>query len=91
MTGGSTPIDFEIQPIEVLATDADGAIEVAMDSDETAAAILMTADMTMDDVEREAICIALDEVQGNRRKAAERLGMGERTLYRKLRQYDLDL
>jgi DNA-binding NtrC family response regulator len=74
-----------------LATDADGAFEVAMAGDETAPAIRMTADMTMDDVEREAIRIALDEVQGNRRKAAERLSMGERTLYRKLRQYDLDL
>ncbi len=91
LTGGTTPIDFELQPIEVLATDADGAIEVAMDGDETAPAIRMTADMTMDDVEREAIRIALDDVKGNRRKAAERLGMGERTLYRKLRQYDLDL
>jgi DNA-binding NtrC family response regulator len=91
LTGESTPLDFGVQPIEVLATDADGAFEVAMAGDETAPAIRMTADMTMDDVEREAIRIALDEVQGNRRKAAERLSMGERTLYRKLRQYDLDL
>ena len=43
----------------------------------------------MHDVEREAIRIALDEVRGNRRKAAERLGIGERTLYRKLVCYNL--
>ena len=83
-------IDLEVQPIEVLATAADDSIEVATDGEEIAPAIRLTADMTMDDVEREAIRIALDAVQGNRRKAAERLGMGERTLYRKLRQYDLD-
>ena len=47
--------------------------------------------MTMDDVEREVIRLALAEVRGNRRKAAERLGIGERTLYRKLKQYDLEL
>ena len=90
LTGGSPMIDLEVQPIEVLATAADDLIEVATDGEEIAPAIRLTADMTMDDVEREAIRIALDEVQGNRRKAAERLGMGERTLYRKLRQYDLD-
>ena len=91
LTGGSPMIDLEVQPIEVLATAADDSIEVATDDEEIAPTIRLTADMTMDDVEREAIRIALDEVQGNRRKAAERLGLGERTLYRKLRQYDLDL
>jgi len=47
--------------------------------------------MTMDDLEREAIVAALEEVDGNRRRAAERLGIGERTLYRKIRKYDLDV
>jgi len=31
----------------------------------------------------------LRETQGNRRKAAEILGIGERTLYRKLKAYQL--
>ena len=60
------------------------------DADESVPSIRLTSDMTMDDVEREAIRVALEEVRGNRRKAAERLGIGERTLYRKLRQYELD-
>ncbi len=47
--------------------------------------------MTMDDLEREAIVAALEEVDGNRRKAAESLGIGERTLYRKIRKYELDV
>ncbi len=47
--------------------------------------------MTMEDMEREAIRAALAEVEGNRRKAAELLGIGERTLYRKIRKFELDL
>jgi DNA-binding NtrC family response regulator len=44
----------------------------------------------MDDMERQAIRAALTEVGGNRRKAAELLGIGERTLYRKIAKYDLE-
>jgi DNA-binding NtrC family response regulator len=41
------------------------------------------------DLEREAIELALDQVEGNRRVAAQRLGIGVRTLYRKLDEYGL--
>ncbi len=44
--------------------------------------------MTMAEIERTAIEAALRDASGNRRKAAERLGIGERTLYRKLREYE---
>ena len=47
------------------------------------------APTTMEDIEREAIRSALASVGGNRRLAAERLGIGERTLYDKLKRYDL--
>jgi DNA-binding NtrC family response regulator len=45
--------------------------------------------MGMAAIERAAIEAALRETRGNRRKAAELLGIGERTLYRKLRDYQL--
>jgi DNA-binding NtrC family response regulator len=45
--------------------------------------------MTMAEIERAAIEAALKETRGNRRKAAEMLGIGERTLYRKLREYQI--
>jgi len=45
--------------------------------------------MTMAEIERAAIEAALRDTRGNRRKAAELLGIGERTLYRKLREYQL--
>ncbi|MCB2213694.1 sigma-54 dependent transcriptional regulator [bacterium] len=44
---------------------------------------------TLDEIEREQIRLALEEFNGNRRKAAKSLGIGERTLYRKIKEYDL--
>lgn len=41
------------------------------------------------ELERDAIVAALDAVGGNRRKAAEILGIAERTLYDKLKRYDI--
>ena len=49
--------------------------------------VMVTPGMTMAEIERAAIESALRETRGNRRKASELLGIGERTLYRKLREY----
>ncbi|MDA1190124.1 MAG: sigma-54 dependent transcriptional regulator [Candidatus Poribacteria bacterium] len=43
--------------------------------------------MTMEDMEREAILQTLDAADGNKTKAAKLLGIGLRTLYRKLESY----
>jgi DNA-binding NtrC family response regulator len=53
-------------------------------------AVTITPGMTMAQIERMAIEAALAATGGNRRKAAELLAIGERTLYRKLREYELD-
>ena len=53
-------------------------------------AVVYRPGMTMAEVEKEAIAAALVQHRGNRRKAAEVLGIGERTLYRKIRAYKLD-
>jgi len=45
--------------------------------------------MSLQEAERELIRTTLKECDGNRKEAARRLGIGERTLYRKLNQYDL--
>jgi two-component system response regulator FlrC len=42
---------------------------------------------TLEEMERAAIEEALAQVGGNRREAAERLGIGVRTLYEKLKKY----
>ncbi|HET9776635.1 MAG TPA: sigma-54 dependent transcriptional regulator, partial [Gemmatimonadaceae bacterium] len=51
--------------------------------------VTVTPGMTMAEIERAAIEAALRETRGNRRKAAEMLDIGERTLYRKLRDYGI--
>ena len=42
---------------------------------------------TMDEMEEDLIRKTLESVGGNRRTAAKKLGIGERTLYRKLKKY----
>lgn len=44
---------------------------------------------TLNDLEREQITRTLEEFSSNRRMTARALGIGERTLYRKLKQYGL--
>jgi DNA-binding NtrC family response regulator len=46
-------------------------------------------DLTMEQIERRAILAALDKTGGNRTRAAELLGIGLRTLQRKLKEYRL--
>ncbi|HLL06593.1 MAG TPA: sigma-54 dependent transcriptional regulator [Myxococcaceae bacterium] len=55
----------------------------------TPAPAIVSEAKTLEDLERHAIERALAEVGGNRREAAERLGIGVRTLYEKLKRYNL--
>jgi DNA-binding NtrC family response regulator len=55
-----------------------------------AGTVVYRSGMTMADIERAAIEAALLEHRGNRRRAAEILGIGERTLYRKIKAYHLE-
>lgn len=46
-------------------------------------------DLTIDDNEREIIRRALTKAKGNRKEAAALLGLSERTIYRKMKEYNL--
>ncbi len=76
--------------VEVIEVDPRGTplAAVAAGSSEPEP-VLYRPGMSMADVERAAIEAALRDSRGNRRKAADVLGIGERTLYRKLKQYAL--
>ncbi len=67
---------------DVMSDDADGNGAVQP--------VLYRPGMTMAEVERATIEAALQEYKGNRRRAAEVLGIGERTLYRKIKVYNLE-
>jgi DNA-binding NtrC family response regulator len=81
------PVERGIE-IDAYSSEHDAGPEANSGGD--AGVVVYRAGMTIDDMEREAIRAALAEVGGNRRKAAELLGIGERTLYRKIAKYDLE-
>jgi len=77
-------------PLPVVPARASGV--AALEARETAPppnVVTIAPGMTMAQIERAAIEAALRETGGNRRRAAELLGIGERTLYRKLHEYEM--
>jgi transcriptional regulator with PAS, ATPase and Fis domain len=48
------------------------------------------SDLSLETQELEMIKKALSKNKGRRKKAAQDLGISERTLYRKIKQYELD-
>ncbi|WP_396222164.1 sigma-54 interaction domain-containing protein [Gemmatimonas sp.] len=75
---------------EIMPGNGYGLVRGIEPRDETPPATVITLGpgMTMAEIERVAIQAALRDTGGNRRKAADVLGIGERTLYRKLREYE---
>jgi DNA-binding NtrC family response regulator len=79
----------EVEPSPALGSGAiSNAIE-APDQPPPPSTLTIIPGMTMAEIERAAIEAALRETRGNRRRAAEILDIGERTLYRKLRDYGI--
>jgi DNA-binding NtrC family response regulator len=74
--------------IEVPSVERNGSHDDDVDDE---SAIVFRPGITMAELEKEAITAALKQVAGNRRKAAEMLGLGERTLYRKIKEYGIPL
>ena len=77
--------------VQVIEVPEAGLTPIEIDSNEPkpTPTVLYQSGMTMADVERATITAALRECQGNRRKAAAMLGIGERTLYRKIKEYKI--
>jgi DNA-binding NtrC family response regulator len=77
------------RPIDVPVAETNG--DAHNDEDDDEATVVFRPGITMAELEKEAITAALKQVAGNRRKAAEMLGLGERTLYRKIKEYGIPL
>jgi DNA-binding NtrC family response regulator len=78
----------ERAPAESPAPDHEATDE---DDEDAETIVVFRPGMSMRDLEREAIVAALKQVGGNRREAADLLGIGERTLYRKIKEYGVPL
>ena len=83
--------EIEVSALEELRDEMAAGEDEGEEGPEETPSIEFRPGMTMSELEREAIVATLKDVDGNRRKAAEKLGIGERTLYRKLQEYDIDL
>lgn len=68
-----------IEQPEPAAADSGGSDEVAIQPGQS-----------IEDAERELIRVTLNHVDGNRTKAAKLLGISRKSLYNKIKQYDLD-
>jgi len=52
--------------------------------------IVVCPGMTVEEAEKQLIIQALKEMEGNRTKAADKIGMSRRTIHRKIKQYGLE-
>ncbi len=85
---GHTDVVHEVQPPAVLGVPFVTGIE-PREQEPPPNVVTIKPGMTMAEIERAAIEASLRETRGNRRRAADLLGIGERTLYRKLREYEI--
>jgi len=74
-------------PAQPINQDEYQAVEVLHEEPETPAE--PETPMTLAEMERESVRLALERNNGNRKTAAKELGFSERTLYRKIKEYDL--
>jgi transcriptional regulator with AAA-type ATPase domain len=88
-SGGFIGEAVPVSVSRVTATPAGGGAIGPRDESPPPNVVTIAPGTKMPDVERAVIEAALKETRGNRRRAAELLGIGERTLYRKIKEYRL--
>ena len=89
---GESPNDSNLQPLNALPVESQYQ-ENKMDTEESydyAETIVEEEPLSLLQKEIEMIKTALERSKGKRKLAAEELGISERTLYRKIKQYDLN-
>ena len=88
--GAYSPAERGGEPHEDLAGPDESSEDDSGQESARSGTVVFRPGMTIEEMERKAIAAALEEVRGNRRKAAELLGIGERTLYRKIAKYEME-
>ena len=89
---GESPNESNLQPLNTLPVESQYQ-ENKMDAEESydyAETIVEEEPLSLLQKEIEMIKTALERSKGKRKLAAEELGISERTLYRKIKQYDLN-
>ncbi|RZK24667.1 MAG: sigma-54-dependent Fis family transcriptional regulator, partial [Hymenobacter sp.] len=79
-----------VAPLRVDVSSANYADEEDVDQTEDISHETEEETLSLDAVEKEMILKALKKHHNKRKYAAQDLGISERTLYRKLKQYDLE-
>ena len=89
---GKEPVEENQQPLQALQVENQfqEAVPEPDDSYDYAETITEEEPLSLLQKEIEMIKRALERSQGKRKLAAEQLGISERTLYRKIKQYDLN-
>ena len=89
---GKEPVEENQQPLQTLQVENQfqESVSEPEDSYDYAETITEEEPLSLLQKEIEMIRRALERSQGKRKLAAEELGISERTLYRKIKQYDLN-
>ncbi|MCC7317909.1 MAG: sigma-54-dependent Fis family transcriptional regulator [Bacteroidales bacterium] len=86
-----------IKPFHPVLNDDDDTdfsdIDLSLEEDEHGIypSEVITESLSLQDKEKDMIRIALEKHSGKRKSAAQELGISERTLYRKIKEYDINL
>lgn len=73
-----------VQPTPTVQTPTHEDIHDIEDTEE-----FIEESLSLEEKEKELICKALEKHSGKRKRAAQELGISERTLYRKIKEYDI--
>jgi transcriptional regulator of acetoin/glycerol metabolism len=78
-----------VEKMCVLSSSGEIGIDDVPDEMKREIPMALSVSGTLGETEKAKILAVLEEVGGNRTKAAERLGISRRTIYRKLEEYGL--
>lgn len=86
-----SPVTSHWQPIKNEISVSDKPVILSKPKEDFEAVEVLEEHFSLHDMEKEMILKALKKFNGKRKDAADELGISERTLYRKIKQFNIDL